>query len=81
MKKEKIIANAVATGAAVASAAFTAKKIGDIKDKKFCPLCTAKKMLNKARINHSSEYEYSNGVALTAVTGVFSAIYWAAQGL
>lgn len=69
MKPEKIITKAIAAGAAVTSAAIVAKKANDIKDKKFCPLCTAKKILNKTRINQTSADVYSNGVAMTPPMG------------
>ena len=69
MKSEKIITKAIAAGAAVTSAAIVAKKANDIKDKKFCPLCTAKKILNKTRINQTSADVYSNGVAMTPPMG------------
>jgi hypothetical protein len=69
MKNEKIISKAVAAGAAVTSAAIVTKKANDIKDKKICPLCTAKKILNKTKINHRNDDVYFNGVAATPPMG------------
>lgn len=69
MKTEKLISTAIATGAAAASAAVIGKKAKDIKEKKYCPLCSAKKILNKAKFNHTSNDTYENGVALTPPMG------------
>lgn len=69
MKTEKIISKTLAVGMAAFSAAVIGKKANDIKEKKFCPLCTAKKILNKTRISHTSDAKYANGVALTPPMG------------
>ena len=59
---------ALSTAAALtATAATVAAKAA--KDKDYCPLCEAKKLINKAYLNEGSDYAYSNGVALTPPMG------------
>lgn len=65
MKTSKFIGAAAAT-VATATAAKTAI---DIKNKKFCPICSAKKLLNKVRLTQSADTGYNNGVALTPPMG------------
>ncbi|MBQ7005685.1 MAG: glycoside hydrolase family 27 protein [Clostridia bacterium] len=59
-------AAAVAASATVASAAVAAKKI---KEKTFCPICTAKKLINSTKISQCTERGYDNGTALTPPMG------------
>ncbi len=65
MKPTKIIA---AAAAGITSAA-TVKAAIDVKDKKFCPICTAKKVINKVRLSQRAETKYNNGAALTPPMG------------
>ena len=59
---------AISTAAALtATAATVAAKAA--KDKDYCPLCEAKKLINKAYLNEGSDYAYNNGVALTPPMG------------
>lgn len=57
---------AAAVSAGVASVAVAGKKL---KDKTFCPICTAKKLINSTRISQCTERGYNNGVALTPPMG------------
>ena len=57
---------AVAASATVASAAVAGKKV---KEKTFCPICSMKKLVNKARLTQCTELSYNNGVALTPPMG------------
>lgn len=59
-------------GASVAAAGAVAGgiKVGaDIKNKKFCPVCTVKKAAKKLRLSQTAVGEYNNGVALTPPMG------------
>ncbi len=38
-------------------------------DKKFCPICEAKKLINKTKISQATSKSYDNGVALTPPMG------------
>lgn len=59
---------AISTAAALtATAATVAAKAA--KDKDYCPLCEAKKLINKAYLNEGSDFSYNNGVALTPPMG------------
>ena len=59
---------AISTAAALtATAASVAAKAAT--DKDYCPLCEAKKLINKAYLNEGSDYSYNNGVALTPPMG------------
>lgn len=40
-----------------------------MKNKKYCPLCAAKKLIAKGRVSQKTEYDYDNGVALTPPMG------------
>jgi len=62
----KKTAAAVAASATVASAAVAGKKI---KEKTFCPICSMKKLVSKAKISQCTERGYNNGVALTPPMG------------
>ena len=62
----KKTAAAVAASATVASAAVAGKKI---KEKTFCPICSAKRLINKARLSQCAESGYNNGAALTPPMG------------
>lgn len=64
-----IAKKALAGAAATATVAAVGKAATDIKDKKFCPVCTAKKVINKARLTQTANNNYSNGVALTPPMG------------
>ena len=59
---------AISTAAALtATAATVAAKAA--KDKDYCPLCEAKKLINKAYLNEGADFDYNNGVALTPPMG------------
>ncbi|MBQ1243640.1 MAG: glycoside hydrolase family 27 protein [Clostridia bacterium] len=59
---------AISTAAALtATAATVAAKAA--KDKDYCPLCEAKKLINKAYLNEGSDFSYNNGVALIPPMG------------
>ena len=62
--KKTAISTAAALTATAATVAVKAKK-----DKDYCPLCEAKKLINKAYLNEGSDYAYNNGVALTPPLG------------
>ena len=62
--KKTAISTAAALTATAATVAVKAKK-----DKDYCPLCEAKKLINKAYLNEGSDYAYNNGVALTPPMG------------
>lgn len=59
----------ITTAAAGLAAAATTKAAVDISKKKFCPICTAKKLINKIRISQASTQKYDNGVAMTPPMG------------
>lgn len=59
-------AKAAAASAGLASVLVAGKKI---KEKTFCPICTAKKLINSTRISQCTETGYNNGVALTPPMG------------
>lgn len=62
----KKAAKAAVASAGIASVAVAGKKI---KEKTFCPICTAKKLINSTRISQCTETGYNNGVALTPPMG------------
>lgn len=62
--KKTAISTAAALTATAATVAVKAKK-----DKDYCPLCEAKKLINKAYLNEGSDYAYNNGVALIPPMG------------
>ena len=64
----KFIKNASVAAAAVTAAggAIMAKKISE---KTYCPICSIKKTVNKARLTQCTERNYNNGVALTPPMG------------
>ena len=64
----KLIKNASVAAAAVTAAggAIMAKKISE---KTYCPVCSVKKAVNKARLTQCAERNYNNGVALTPPMG------------
>lgn len=64
MAKKAIIASAAAATATVAAVA--GKKM---KSEEFCPICTAKRIVNKTRLNQTAVSGYGNGVALTPPMG------------
>lgn len=64
-----IAKKAFAGAAATATVAAFGKATADIKNKKFCPICTAKKVINKAKLSQAAKSSYSNGVALTPPMG------------
>ncbi|MBQ3136546.1 MAG: alpha-galactosidase [Clostridia bacterium] len=63
IKKTVIGASAAVTGAA---AGIAAKKVAD---KTFCPICSAKKLINSFRLTQTADNNYNNGVALTPPMG------------
>lgn len=69
MNKLKLIDSTCAILAATTSAAVLSKTAKEIKDKKFCPICSAKKILNKVKLNLDSVETYNNAVALTPPMG------------
>lgn len=62
--KKTAISTAAALTATTATVAVKAKKKKD-----YCPLCEAKKLINKAYLNEGADYAYNNGVALTPPMG------------
>ncbi len=67
MKKTvKTAAGAISALMGTAALTATGKKMAD---KTFCPLCTAKKFINKTRLSQTSECGYNNGAALTPPMG------------
>ncbi len=66
MKISKTIGAAVAAASVGAVTGLAVKKATD---KSFCPLCEAKKLINKAMLNQSADFNYNNGVALTPPMG------------
>ena len=69
METKSIVKKIAAVTTAAATAAVAGKTVSDIKSKKFCPICSAKKLINKTRLNHTVETGYNNGVALTPPMG------------
>lgn len=65
--KIKKTATAVAAAATTATLAGVAAKTATNKD--FCPLCEAKKLLNKVIVNQTADFSYNSGVALTPPMG------------
>ena len=65
---DKLIKKTAVTAAAVTAAggAVMAKKISE---KTYCPICSVKKAVNKARLTQCAERNYNNGVALTPPMG------------
>lgn len=63
IKKTVLGASAAVTGVATGLAA---KKVVD---KTFCPICSAKKIINSFRLTQSADNNYNNGVALTPPMG------------
>ncbi|NMP37915.1 MAG: alpha-galactosidase [Clostridiales bacterium] len=61
-----IIKTTVSLAALGAGAMFAGKAV---KNKKFCPVCMAKKLMSAASVHASSEGTYDNGVALTPPMG------------
>lgn len=64
LKKTVLTASAAVT--AGAASGIAAKKLTD---KSFCPICSAKKLLNNFRLTQSADTGYNNGVALTPPMG------------
>lgn len=60
---------AIAAGVTAAAVAATATVAASYKSKKHCPLCTAKSLINKARLTQSADTGYNSGVALTPPMG------------
>ena len=65
----KTIKNAVVAAVGTAATVAGTKTAIDMKNKKFCPVCEAKRILHKAFVNASAETGYNNGVALTPPMG------------
>lgn len=63
IKKTVLGASAAVTGVATGLAA---KKVAD---KTFCPICSAKKLINNFRLTQTADGNYNNGVALTPPMG------------
>jgi len=63
IKKTVLGASAAVTGVATGIAA---KKVAD---KTFCPICSAKKIVNSFRLTQTADGNYNNGVALTPPMG------------
>ncbi|MCM1269919.1 MAG: glycoside hydrolase family 27 protein [Faecalibacterium sp.] len=63
------LSSVITTAAAGATVAATTKAAVDISKKKFCPICTAKKLIHKLEISQKSTKKYDNGVALTPPMG------------
>ncbi|MBQ8028694.1 MAG: alpha-galactosidase [Clostridia bacterium] len=69
MKKTKIFSTAASVATAGVGVFAAGKAAKTIKDKKFCPVCSAKKLINKAFLNQTATNAYNNGVALTPPMG------------
>lgn len=69
MDSKKLVKATVAATVTGTVAAVAAKAAIEIKNKKFCPICSAKKIINKARLVQCAETGYNNGVALTPPMG------------
>lgn len=65
MKTKKVISTAVAA----ASAAIAAGTAANLKKKNICPICEAKKLLNKLTLNQKATVGYNNGTAMTPPMG------------
>lgn len=66
MKLKNAVALATSAVAAASTAAVATKKFAD---KDFCPICAAKKLMNKAKLSQKAEKSYDNGTALTPPMG------------
>ena len=66
---KKSIKTAVAAAVGTAAAAVGTKTALDMKNKKFCPVCEAKRLLHKVFVNAHTESGYNNGVAMTPPMG------------
>lgn len=69
MNIKKITGAAAATVAAAGSAAVLGKAVAGMKSKEFCPICSAKRLMNKARLYEGARENYGNGVAMTPPMG------------
>lgn len=58
-----------AAAAAISFGAVAGVAVKTATNKAFCPLCEAKKLLNKAVLNQTADFSYNNGVALTPPMG------------
>ncbi len=66
MDIKKTVITAASAVSAVTATGLAAKKISD---KSFCPICSAKKLINNFRLTQSADTGYNNGVALTPPMG------------
>lgn len=69
MNTKKAITTAALSGAAALSAVTVGKTAQQIKAKKFCPVCSAKKVLSKIKVHYADTDTYNNGVAHTPPMG------------
>ncbi len=65
----KHIKNTVISTAAALTATGGALMAKKINEKTFCPICSVKKVINKARVTQCAERNYNNGIALTPPMG------------
>ncbi|MGN0447149.1 MAG: alpha-galactosidase [Acutalibacteraceae bacterium] len=63
------IKTAVTAATAIAGTAVIGTAGKKIKEKTFCPICSAKKLIGKARLTQTAEFDYNNGTALTPPMG------------
>ena len=63
IKKTVLGASAAVTGVA------TGLAVKKVADKTFCPICSAKKLINNFRLTQTADGNYNNGVALTPPMG------------
>lgn len=65
----KHIKNTIVSTAAALTATGGVLMAKKISDKTYCPICSVKKAVNKARLTQCAERTYNNGVALTPPMG------------
>ena len=65
MKTKKVISTAVTAASAAAAAGMATK----LKKSGFCPICEAKKLLNKISLDQKATVGYNNGTSLTPPMG------------
>lgn len=65
MKTKKVISTAVTAASAAAAAGMATK----LKKSGFCPICEAKKLLNKISLDQKATVRYNNGTSLTPPMG------------
>lgn len=69
MDIKKTVSLAATAASAATAAAVTGAAAKKIKEKTFCPLCSAKKLISALTLSQRAESEYASGVALTPPMG------------